>query len=95
MALRKDLEDLDANGQKGDWCFSNNDTIMILRWGDSTDDIAMLYVAPPADGHPAPVWEWDGNKEAPTLSPSIRVLGGKDQPDRWHGYLRAGKLETA
>ena len=97
--LRKDLDDLDANGQKGDWAFANDDEILILRWGDSADDLAMCYVKPQkhiAEGTvPHPVWTWDGNYEAPTLSPSILVHGGKGQPDRWHGYLRAGKLETA
>lgn len=29
-------------------------------------------------------WQWDGNREAPTLSPSIHHIG------HWHGYLRAG-----
>jgi len=31
-----------------------------------------------------PSWEWDGNREAPTLSPSVL------HRDHWHGYLRAG-----
>lgn len=29
-------------------------------------------------------WRWDGNRAAPTLSPSIHHIG------HWHGYLRAG-----
>ena len=29
-------------------------------------------------------WQWDGNREAPTLSPSINHVG------HWHGYLRSG-----
>ena len=33
-------------------------------------------------------WGWDGNREAPTITPSINVIG------RWHGYLRVGRLET-
>jgi hypothetical protein len=93
MSLRKNLDDLDANGQKGDWAFSNEDTILVLRWGDDVNDIAMLYVAV-VPGAPLP-WQWDGNKEAPTLSPSILVHGGQGQPDRWHGWLREGKLVTA
>ena len=32
----------------------------------------------------SPSWEWDGNRESPTLSPSIHQIG------HWHGYLRAG-----
>lgn len=33
-----------------------------------------------------PSWKWDGNREAPTLSPSILRTSGC----RWHGYLRDG-----
>jgi Family of unknown function (DUF6527) len=34
-------------------------------------------------------WTWDGNREYPTISPSIRRM------DRchWHGYLKAGVWE--
>lgn len=31
-----------------------------------------------------PSWIWDGNREAPTLSPSVHHVG------HWHGYLRGG-----
>lgn len=34
------------------------------------------------------VWGWDGNEEQPTLEPSINCV------DRWHGFLRAGRLES-
>ena len=43
----------------------------------------------PGDGHPS--WEWDGNWEAPTLTPSIQRRGACN----WHGYLRAGKFVEA
>lgn len=33
---------------------------------------------------PSPSWDWDGNIEAPTLTPSIH------DPGHWHGYLTAG-----
>lgn len=37
-------------------------------------------------------WKWDGNKELPTLTPSIQKVdpGGC----RWHGYLTAGLFVT-
>jgi len=39
------------------------------------------------------VWTWDGNRDAPTCSPSIQSyqpLGeGKTDP-HWHGFLTAG-----
>ena len=89
MALRKDWDDLDQ-GEKGDWYFANEDTYIVLRFGDSMDDVCVL----PIGKYMKPAWQWDGNREAPTLSPSILVHGGKGQSDRWHGFLRAGKLET-
>ena len=30
-------------------------------------------------------WDWDGNREAPTFSPSIQCRGC------WHGYIEAGR----
>lgn len=33
-------------------------------------------------------WGWDGNVEAPTLTPSIQ----RNTPCQWHGYMRAGKF---
>lgn len=30
-------------------------------------------------------WNWDGNRDAPTFSPSIDCRGC------WHGYIRAGR----
>lgn len=34
-----------------------------------------------------PQWDWDGNREAPTFSPSINC----EKHCGWHGYLRAGR----
>jgi hypothetical protein len=41
---------------------------------------------PHPQGHPS--WEWDGNEDAPTLTPSIHTHGV------WHGYAKAGVLES-
>jgi hypothetical protein len=37
-----------------------------------------------------PVWQWDGNIEKPTITPSIQIIGGCG----WHGYLTAGVFRT-
>ena len=37
-----------------------------------------------------PQWEWDGNREAPTFSPSINC----EKHCGWHGYLRKGRCVT-
>ena len=34
-------------------------------------------------------WSWDGNAEAPTLSPSILHYDRESKP-HWHGFLQAG-----
>lgn len=33
-------------------------------------------------------WQWDGNREKPTLTPSINVTNG------WHGFVTNGELTT-
>lgn len=33
-------------------------------------------------------WHWDGNYDAPTLSPSVW------NHDHWHGFIRAGRFES-
>lgn len=43
-----------------------------------------LPIKPPHDNG----WTWDGNKENPTLSPSIINYNCG-----WHGYLKAGVWE--
>lgn len=61
----------------------------------------MIFVCPCGCGHESaldfrredraefhPSWEWDGNKEAPTLSPSVHRVG------HWHGWLRNGVWES-
>ena len=36
-------------------------------------------------------WTWDGNTEAPTLTPSVLQSG---LPCKWHGYLTAGEWRS-
>jgi hypothetical protein len=35
---------------------------------------------------PGPSWQWDGNRERPTLAPSIWTHG------HWHGFVRDGEM---
>ena len=91
MALLKDIDDLDTNGQKGDWCFASGAEYLFLRYGGTLEDTCTVRISRVGD---ASHWEWDGDGVAPTLSPSIRVTG-KNGKELWHGYLRAGKIETA
>ena len=88
MTLRRSWNDLDYNGKMGDWYFIDNETHIVLRFGETLDDIVVL----PLFGERA--WSWNGDKENPTLRPSILVYGKRGQPNRWHGFLTDGKLET-
>jgi hypothetical protein len=46
----------------------------------------------------ANVWGWDGNQEAPTLTPSFLALDAKGdrvlRPYRMHSYLTKGRLDV-
>lgn len=37
-------------------------------------------------------WTWNGSLDKPTLSPSVKVSGGRDGRELWHGWLRDGRF---
>jgi len=45
-----------------------------------------------------PRWHWDGNRERPTLTPSINILqlndAGQQVGEHWHGWLTAGEFRS-
>ena len=47
------------------------------------------FVAANRDSHEYTVWHWDGDKNNPTLSPSVN-----SPPDGWHGWIKGGHLES-
>jgi hypothetical protein len=53
-----------------------------------------LHMLPVNTTEHSPSWDWDGNLEAPTLSPSI-LTGVGENPSRGvcHSYLKAGVFE--
>lgn len=51
-------------------------------------DVGGILVA--GDESRQPVWQWNGNEEAPTVTPSIRFMSGC----QWHGYLTAGVFRS-
>jgi len=50
-----------------------------------------LHMLPVNTTAKSPSWTWDGNLEAPTLSPSI--LTGRGSPNICHSFLRVGVFE--
>lgn len=93
--LRKDMDDFDENGLKGDWCFLNDDQLIAIRFGDDAFTGTTIIPVSPNAMEGKPNWQWDGNREAPTLSPSILVHANPGWSDGWHGFLRDGKLIDA
>lgn len=49
-------------------------------------------------GDARPSWDWDGNRERPTLMPSILDWNtnekGEKVSEHWHGYLTAGVFKA-
>jgi alpha-N-acetylglucosamine transferase len=93
--LRSDFNEL----QVGDWCFMNDGTYIGIRlhegdWGSCILPIIKNGDIPFVDRTiAAKPWLWNGNKEFPTLIPSILHWGsGRKEPATWHGYLTDGKL---
>ncbi len=96
--LRKDLDDLRDNGQLGDWCFFHDDKVICIRMPCEVDsrypfprgDMTNWRIHPDAPQLPGvqlgAVWQWNGNREAPTLDPSLHWI------DTWHGFMHAGQL---
>lgn len=91
--LRADIKDLFDNGVLGDWCFDRDDTIICICLPDSeTTERGSATSFPIARGVTLTgvalghSWEWDGNRDAPTITPSL------DWIDTWHGWMRNGEL---
>lgn len=70
----------------GDFCFSG-DMKTFFVWLPGMIGPIAIEIQKGAPGGPR-VWGWDGNEDKPTITPSIHSIG------RWHGWLKAGKLES-
>lgn len=58
------------------------------------DEYHMAHVEPAPDGRKRPVWQWNRDLEKPTLSPSVKVTGGRASGEtRCHVYIRDGKIQ--
>lgn len=70
----------------GDFKFSDDRDYLYIWLPGTTGPDAIRITRSPSGNSRA--WLWDGNLDRPTLTPSIHVKG------EWHGYLRAGRLES-
>ena len=90
--LPKNLYTLDKEGKKGDWCFINKNTKIALLYGDNTFIEMIILPISSTGSEVPPVWCWDGNKESPTITPSILIRETPGWNKGWHGFLTDGKL---
>jgi hypothetical protein len=76
---------------------------------DGTKDVCLLFGCPCGCGalqaiHVKPysgaraTWQWDGNRQAPTCTPSILIHqlndAGEKVGEHWHGFLTAGEFRS-
>lgn len=76
---------------------------------DGTQDVGILFGCPCGCGSlnyvavkpyagTGPQWAWDGNRDAPTLTPSILIhqmnQAAEKIGEHWHGYLTAGQFRS-
>jgi hypothetical protein len=90
------VADLLNLGTVGDWAFSPEGELSAI-WirtpdGSPNGTMSRLPIAP-IDSVQA-WWEWDGNRDAPTISPSIHRLPIVGFKAGWHGWMRVGWLES-
>ena len=101
MAHRKGVYTADL--EPGDWRILKIDRSAnyVFKDAETVEEATHVFVRLP-DGTPGELpitgkatqsngssWEWDGNFEAPTLTPSIDASPG------WHGYLTSGMWRSA
>lgn len=67
---------------EGDW-YVDEESRQVLIIVPGAGLVPFDYETPNAVGAR---WGYDGNADAPTLTPSLHVIG------RWHGWMRAGVL---
>lgn len=100
MSHIEPADDLFTRGQIGDWAFDDDEAHILLmlpgrEFGDAREGSFAALPIKPDDRRPS--WAWDGNREAPTLTPSIlhHWDAGPEGAGEWHGYLTAGRLVPA
>lgn len=79
----------DAVEEKGDFVFIEVEGgLSLFTILPSGICICIPVVKGPPTGTGRGPWGWDGNEDAPTITPSIWTKG------HWHGYLTAGEFRS-
>ncbi len=69
------------------WVNGNDGAIACLRFACPCG-CGLIGATPVRAGFGSGQWQWNGNKEKPSLTPSILFSSGC--PNKWHGYLTDG-----
>lgn len=84
--IKSSVEDV-VNGEVGSITFWSDNSKIAMQLPKCGGCVILRISQDKSHKSPeGPVWWWNGNKEKPTLHPSIRVMGEEE----WHGYLRDG-----
>lgn len=77
----------EAEKEPGNWAFTEGGHVILIVMPDGK--LCGLPLSSEASNrlHDGSHWNWDGNREAPTITPSIL-----DVVTGWHGYMTAGVL---
>lgn len=89
------VADLLNVGAVGDWAFApdGEPPAIWIRTPDGSQNGTVGRLPITADSAQGG-WQWDGNRDAPTLSPSIHRLALPGYKPGWHGFMLAGRLES-
>ena len=61
------------------------------HWCPGCEEMHIIYVG---NSPPHPNWSFDGNVDAPTFNPSVRITyDGRDEHTVCHYFLHAGQLQ--
>lgn len=89
-----------ACAEPGDYCFLIADREGDRTAGDDETPTHIYFVDPAGNRTRLPIkptangWDWNGDRESPSLKPSIRTDGGQTWKG-WHGWLGNGVMADA
>lgn len=66
--------------------------LLFICPGCASAGMSGYHMLPVNSPNKSPSWDWDGNLEAPTLSPSILTHASGRQP-QCHSFLKAGVFQ--
>jgi Family of unknown function (DUF6527) len=86
--VRQPDEDACLDGPPGSFFFDTAQNGQKRMWHVLPNgDTGVINIRPTVAGEAQhPSWQWDGNEDKPTLTPSVHL------PGRWHGWFRAGRM---